>query len=384
MSNVPPPHPARGWMPHVWEGCDLFAWMRLLLRNRFAVSPHKSYVAAVVTFVSTFHTALRYLQEAWYGSRPDRAPLPAPLFIIGHWRTGTTLLHELLILDSRHAFPTTYQCLAPNNFLLTEGLAKRCLSFLLTKQRPMDNMAFGWDRPQEDEFALCMLGQPSPYLTLAFPNRPPQDQEALDLDQLSPRARAGWKAAFLRFLHRVAFAQQRKGMVPRRLVLKSPTHTCRIPTLLELFPNARFVHVVRDPHVVFPSTVNLWKALYRSHGLQRPTYQGLEEHVFATFTHLYERLDQTRHLVPPEHFHEVRYEDLIADPVGQMRRLYEGLALEDFENVRPRIEQYLRDNADYQTNRYPKLGDELRAEIGRRWGAVIERYGYQRTGKDEG
>jgi hypothetical protein len=177
-------------------------------------------------------------------------------------------------------------------------------------------------------------------------------------------------------LRRVAFAHQRQGVPPRRLVLKSPPHTCRIPALLELFPDARFVHVVRDPYVVFPSTVNLWKALYQSHALQRPTYRGLEEQVFTTFTHLYERLEQGRRLIPPQHFYELRYEDLIADPVGQMRRLYEGLGLPDFEAARPRIEQYLRDNAGYQTNRYPQLSDELRAEIGRRWAAVIRRYGY--------
>ena len=161
-------------MPHVWEGCDFFAWARLLLRNRLAVSPPQWYVAFIVTFVSLGHTLLRWVQDAWYGSRLDRVTMPhAPLFIIGHWRTGTTLLHELLILDERHTCPNTYQCLVPNHFVLSERLGKRCLRFLMPSRRPMDNMAAGWDRPQEDEFALCMLGQPSPYLTIAFPNRPP-------------------------------------------------------------------------------------------------------------------------------------------------------------------------------------------------------------------
>jgi hypothetical protein len=363
--------PKKEWQPHIWEGCDFFAWARLLMRNHFAVSWRYLYVAVIVTFVSIFHTLLRWLQSAWYGSRIDRTPLPqAPLFIIGHWRTGTTLLHELLILDPRHSFPNTYQCLEPNHFLLTERLVTRYLHFLMPSRRPMDNMAAGWDKPQEDEFALCMMGQPSPYLTIAFPNRPPQDQEAFSLERLSPRQRQGWKHAFLRFLKQLTFKD------PRRLVLKSPTHSCRIRTLLELFPDARFVHIVRNPYVVFPSTVNLWKSLSELHGLQKPTFAGLNEYVFQTFTMLYDRLEQGKQLVPPGRFHEVRYEDLVRDPVGQMRALYEGLELGGFEAARPVIEKYLAEHTGYQTNRYPALSAELRGEIARRWGPVIDRYGY--------
>jgi hypothetical protein len=379
MSASPPPTPPREWMPRFWEGCDVFAWGRLLCRNRFAVSLARLYIALVITCVSLVHTLLRLVQEAWYGDRPDRVPIRRPpLFILGHWRTGTTLLHELLILDERHNFPTTYECLAPHHFLLTEKALTRLFWFLMPSRRPMDNMPAGWDRPQEDEFALCMLGAPSPYLTIAFPNRPPQDQEALDVETLPPRARRRWRAAFLGFLRRLTFRD------PRRLVLKSPTHTCRLPTLLELFPDALFVHIVRDPYVVFPSTVNLWKTLYETHGLQRPTFAGLEEHVFRTFTHMYERLEEGKKRVPPGRFFEVRYEDLIADPVGVMRRLYDKLGLGGFEEARPRFEAYLAANRGYQTNRYRPLGPALEAEITRRWGEVIRRYGYPLRGQAEG
>jgi hypothetical protein len=358
-------------MPRIWQGCSFRAWVRLLVRNRFAVAPRFWYIAAVVTLVSVLHSVLRLVQGVLLGTRPGQTPLlQDPLFIIGHWRTGTTLLHELLILDPRHSYPTTYDCLEPNHFLLTERLISHWFRFLMPSHRPMDNMAAGWDKPQEDEFALCMLGQPSPYLTIAFPNHPPQDQEALDLEGLSPATRAAWKKAFLRFLRELTWKE------PRRLVLKSPTHSCRIRTLLELFPDARFVHIVRDPFVVFPSTVNLWKTLYETHGFQVPTFAGLEEHVLATFSHLYVKLEEGKALIPPGQFHELRYEDLIGDPLGQMRLLYEKLGLGGFEDVRPLLERYLTEHAGYRTNRYPELSDETRARIRRHWGAVIERYGY--------
>jgi hypothetical protein len=368
-ASAPPTRP-REWMPRFWEGCDFFAWMRLLIRNRFAVGVRYVYIAVIVTIVSLVHTFLRLVQEVIYGGRIRRTVLrEAPIFIIGHWRTGTTLLHELLILDPRHGFPNTYQCLEPNHFLLTEGLITRYLWFLMPSRRPMDNMAAGWDRPQEDEFALCMMGQPSPYLTIAFPNRPPMDQEALDLEGLSPRARESWQRAFVGFLQRVTFKN------PRRLVLKSPTHTCRIRTLLQIFPDARFIHIVRDPYVVFPSTVNLWKSLYQTHGLQKPTFAGLEERVYDTFTHMYKKLEETRRLVDPSRFYEVKYEDLVRDPIGEMEKLYEHLGLGEFDRVKPQLEAYFAANKGYKTNRY-ELTPQVQAEISRRWGEVIRRYGY--------
>src|SRR4051812_38118427 len=118
----------REWTPRIWEGIDFIAWIRLLARNRFAVGWRYLYIAAIVTFVSFFHMLLRWMQQAWYGQEIKRTPIPdAPVFIIGHWRTGTTLLHELLILDPRHTYPNTYQCLEPNHFLLTEDLVRRWL-----------------------------------------------------------------------------------------------------------------------------------------------------------------------------------------------------------------------------------------------------------------
>jgi hypothetical protein len=358
----------------MWQGCSLPAWLRLILKGRFAVSPRYLYIPFVVTCVSSGHTALRLLQEALYGDLPRRKPIQDdPVFIIGHWRTGTTLLHELLILDERHAFPDTLHCLDPNHFLISDSFVRRWCQWMLPSRRPMDNMKAGWDRPQEDEFALCMLGAPSPYLSIAFPNNPPMDQDAYDIRCLPPARQRAWKQAFSRFLHEVSY--QRGG---KRLILKSPTHTCRIPTLLEVFPRARFVHIVRDPYTVYLSTINLWKSLQETHGLQVPRYQGIEEMVLRTFRMMYAKLEESRGLLAPGQLHEMRYEDLVADPIGRMRAMYDGLGLGGFEAARPAFERYLRDNSGYQTNKYPSLTDEQKRLITSHWGEVIDRYGYRR------
>src|SRR5262245_21742134 len=372
MTAVPPP-PAkpREWSPRLWQGCDFFAWLKLLARNRFAVPPAYWYIAAIVTPVSFVHTLLRWRQGAEFGPRIAAAAVPHdPLFVLGHWRTGTTLLHELLILDDRHAFPNTFQCLVPNHPLVSEAFFRRWMQWIVPDKRPMDNMAAGWDRPQECEFALCLSGQPSPYADFAFPNRPPTYPGSLDLSGLTPRELAGWKRAFKRFVQTINVTD------PRRLVLKSPPHTARLPAVLDIFPNARFVHVVRDPYVVFASTVNLWKAMARRHGLQTlRDPAAVEEKVFREFRLMHERYQEGKKLIPTGRLVEVRYEEFVQDLVGGTRTIYDGLGLEGFDAVRPKVEAYAANSRSYETNKYP-ITDELKAKVRERWGDLIERQGY--------
>ncbi|MFO0843086.1 MAG: sulfotransferase [Gemmataceae bacterium] len=344
--------------------------MRLLAANRFAVHRSRWRVAALATAASLVNSALGLGQRAVHGRRIAATPVArGPVFILGHWRTGTTLLHELLGRDPRHAFPTTYECFAPHHFLLTRPWLPRLLA-RLGPTRPMDRMAAGYDRPQEDEFALCLLGQPSPYRRIAFPNRAPAGDGSLDLCGLSPRALRRWKEAYHHLVQ--AWTLAHGG---RRLVLKSPPHTCRVGTLLELFPDARLVHVVRDPYDVYPSTLHLWRVLYGLWGLQRPTWEGLPELVLDTFTQVYDRLEEGKRLIPPGRFIEVRYEDLVRDPVAQVEVVYHGVGLGDFAPARPHVEEYVAGMKGYEVNRYLLTPDERRT-VTRRWGEVIRRYGY--------
>jgi len=372
---APPPAPAKKpeWAPRMWEGCHIFAWLKLLFANRFAVHPRHWYIAIIITFVSSINTLLWLIQDAIYGRAIRKTKITEPpVFILGHWRTGTTLLHEFIIRDERFGFPTTFECMMPNHFLLTEKFFLRWLRFLMPKSRPMDNMQAGFDRPQEDEFAMCMFGVGSPYLTIAFPNHPPQGQEYLDLETVSPKKLRRWKRALKSFLRRVTF---KSG---KRLVLKSPPHTARVKTLTQMFPGAIFIHIVRDPYVVFPSTMNLWRTLYQAHGLQTPNFVGLEEQVLSTFTHVYERLEEGKKLLGPTRVYELRYEDLIKDPEGEMKKIYDHFQLGGFEQYLPRLQEYLASIKGYETNKY-ELTEEQKARITLRWSAVIERYGYQRT-----
>jgi hypothetical protein len=247
---------------------------------------------------------------------------------------------------------------------------------MLPAQRPMDAMSAGWDRPQEDEFALVNLGVPSPYLVWAFPNHGPVADEYLDLRSLSLAEREAWKRTWREFVQRLALRATRAG-ASRRIVLKSPTHTARVRTILEVFPDAKFIHIVRDPLVLFPSTVRLWKSLSEVQGFQHPREDArwIEDHVLNTFVRMYECFEQDRELVPAGRLVDVRYEDLVADPVGQMREIYRRLELGDFAVVEGAIAEYALMTRDYKTNKYdlpPEVADRVRG----RWAPYFQRYGY--------
>jgi hypothetical protein len=376
-----PAYPA--WAPRFWHGMRFGTWMALLARNRFAVSPQCWPLAASITIASMLNTFATVYDRLLFGHLVRQVKLlESPLFVLGHWRSGTTLLHELLILDSRHICPTTYQCFEPNHFLWTEWFLPGLTRWILPATRPMDNMAAGWGRPQEDEFALCNLGLPSPYLAWAFPNHGPVADEYLDLSTLSAQDRARWKRCWKEFILRVAAADKRTAATRAsqpagRIVLKSPTHTARVRTILEVFPDARFVHIVRDPLVLYPSTVRLWQSLSQSQGLQVPRADAawMEGHVLDSFVQMYERFERDRELIRPGRLVDVRYEDLVSDPVNQMRQVYGHLNLGEFARVEPAMRSYAREMRSYRTNTYA-LEPELAQRIRRRWAPYFERYGY--------
>ncbi len=369
---------ARLWHPRMWDGMNVTAFFRLLIRSRLVISPSRVGLAFVVGVLSVMNSCTWLVQSLILGRKIGRTKIEQePIFILGHWRSGTTLLHEYLVLDRRHTYPDTFACFCPNHFLVSRYLIPWWLRFLMPAHRPMDNMKVGWKRPQEDEFALCNMGLPSPYLSFALPNQPLNDPEYLDLKGVQPKALDHWKRKFDWFLKCLTVQNA------KRIVLKSPAHTCRVEVLLQLFPKARFVHIVRDPYALFPSTVRLWQRLSMDQGLQVPTFEGLEEQVLTIFEQMYQVFEEDRQLIDPSRFSEVRYEDLVADPVGQMERVYEELSLDGFDDVRPLLEERVAASADYKANRH-QLAPEMRQAVSTRWAGYFEKYGYPLESTDPG
>jgi hypothetical protein len=327
-------------------------------------------MAGAICCFSAINSALRLISEALYRRRAERVVLKhPPLFILGHWRAGTTWLHELIVKDERMNFPTTYQCLAPHHFLLTARILGGFMNLLAPRNRPMDNMPLSVSYPQEDEFALINMGLGSPYLEWSFPNRGWLYDDYLTLQQLSPRDRQRWKDLFDWFVRRLTLFNS------KRLVLKSPAHTARVSTLLELYPESSFIHVVRNPLDSIPSTVRTWTRMTDAMSLQVRRDPVSADRVLDVFERMYDQFERDRPLVPAARFAEVRYEDLVAAPLATLEGIYRQLDLGDFAPARPAVQEYLASITGYRRNIYC-VPDDLKAKILSRCRPYMARYGY--------
>ncbi len=346
---------------HPLEGVTFGRWLRLLRRERFRVSPSCVPRALWVTAMSLVNSPAARAVDRRFGREIDAAHVEAPIFILGHYRSGTTYLHELMATDPRFASPSRFQTYNPSTFLATERwLGPIVEPFMLPR------------RVQEDEIAPLNLGGLSPYMDWCFPDSPVGYERFLTFGDASPEERAEWSAEFSRFLKMLTIRHRRP------LILKSPPHTARAGLLLDLFPDARFVHIRRDPFAVFVSTIGLLKALRPVFQLRRWPREIDVDAVLKTYRVMYDSYFQDRERIPPRQLVEIAYEDLERDPIGQLRVIYDGLALPDFEAVRPAIEAYIASIAGYQKNRHPKIDDATRRRIVAAWSRTFDEWGYPR------
>ena len=353
-------------------GISLGLWLRVLHENRFSVDLPYWGRAAAITLGSLANTALARLETAVYGKRIRSTRVEPPLFILGIWRSGTTLLHNLLARDDRFAFANNYQVCFPNTFLTTERRNARLAGFFLPKKRPQDNVAMGVQEPQEDEFAFCSMTGRSYPMGLVFPRRAEHYERYLTLRNASTSEIEQWQSAFLGLVQKLSFKHRRP------LLLKSPGHTCRINLLLKIFPGARFVHIHRNPYTVFQSLQHLIRTVMPWFALQRPTRHDLEEWVIQMYRQVYDVFFEERGMIPQGQLHEVRFEELEADPLGQVRRVYDALALPSFQTAEPMIRRYAESLSDYRKNAFPELSGRLRTRIAQEWRRSFDEWGYPR------
>ena len=119
----------RSFGPGLMGGLTFGKWCQLLRENRFAVTPSCLPRAIAISFQSIQNTLFHWTDQRRLGSELKDVVVPPPLFVLGHWRNGTTLLHNLLTVDQRFAFPNNYQSLFPNSFLTAASLHSRAIDF---------------------------------------------------------------------------------------------------------------------------------------------------------------------------------------------------------------------------------------------------------------
>jgi hypothetical protein len=348
-------------------GLTLGEYVRLLRRHRFAVAPAYWPRAAFMAGMGVLNSVVRQYENRAYGREVARAQIKPPLFILGHWRSGTTHLHNMLATDPQFASPNVYQVLNPHTFLSTERYAK--MMFVSPKTRMMDNMRLAAEVPFEDEFAVCGTLH-SPFLAWVFPHAADDYNKYFTFRQVPPQEIAEWTAALVLFYKKLTWKYN------RTLLLKSPPHTSRIKLLLALFPDARFVHIRRNPYTVFQSTQRQFQVSLRTMGLQRLDGRLIDAQIIRRYKIVYDAFFEERALIPDDRFHEVSFEELEKDPVGQVKGIYDELDLPGFAAARPSLQRYVDSTVDYQKNTYPELSPSVRGEIARDWRRCFEHWGY--------
>ncbi|RMD99907.1 MAG: sulfotransferase [Calditrichaeota bacterium] len=313
----------------------------------------------------------RYEIAKWRRKVEDTSIKRPPLFILGHWRCGTTFLHNLFALDPRFGYVSTLQAFSPELCIEWPHLLWPIFRMLLPRKRPMDNMDMSLQLPQEEEYALANMGAISFYLGYYFPQKMKSIfHRLLFLDALQEMMNH-WQRTYLLILKKATLVF--KG---NPLVIKNPLNMIRIPILLNMFPGAKFVHIYRNPYRVYYSTFHTFKTMTHSFGLQRISDSELEENTLYFYAVMMERYWQDSRLIPSGNLCEVKFEAFERDPAGEIERIYAELQLPSFAEVESRLLRYLKSQQNYRKNIYA-MNEKTNQKILERWGAIIERLGYE-------
>jgi omega-hydroxy-beta-dihydromenaquinone-9 sulfotransferase len=352
-------------------GMSFSTLYEVLRRNRFQVDRPYWGRLAILGLLGIMNSLLAPVERVYYARIIRRTKVERPpLFIIGHLRSGTTHLHDLLSLDEGLDCPTVFQALFPHHFCFSQLKGYGIFDRFAPDKRPMDNMPMGSSRSHEDEFALLALSGVSPYLRFLFPRATDDPYAALDPEKLPPDALNAWTKALDDYMRKLAWWKHQK-----RIALKSPPHLGRVALLLKMFPEAQFIHIVRNPYAVYLSTRRLWfNALSRVH-LQAPDPELVDEIILSWHTELFAVFERDRMSVPPDSLVEIKFEDLEDRPIDTLAAAYQALGLPGFDRLKTRLEPYLDSIKDYKKNVF-QLDDVTREKVSRRWRAVFERYGY--------
>lgn len=356
--------------PGLLCGITARMWGPLLRKRGATVQFSRLPRVLTVTMQSLKNSYWAGVERRRFDPLVSKVVLQPPVFILGHWRSGTTHLHELMARDGRFGWPNSYQTSFPFTFLSTEKSTKRWLSKFIPRYRPMDNMELTLSSPQEDEFALCAMTLKSPCVGWVFPQQRRDFEKYLTFESVSPDEVAEWRNALTWFLKKVQF------LTKRPLLLKSPPHTARIRRLLEMFPEAKFIHIHRHPYRVIQSSLHALRIINHWHGLQGLGGINLEDWVVSQYAAMYRAYFSQVGLLSRGQHYEVCYERLVSNPVGEMQALYQAMALPGFESFRPALEAYLKSIADYKSNRLEELPARFRDRIAAECRDCFEHWGY--------
>ena len=344
-------------LPHILYFSTLRNWLRLLWRYGRQIDSSQRFRALAITLFVIATVPIRLFERLVFGLAVCRHRLTAPpVFIVGHWRSGTTNMHNLMLQDPQFASVTLLHCAIPSGFLTWGWLARWILNRRLPKSRPMDAVPLGVDEPMSEDFALTGLTHMSHYLNYFFPRIAEQTfRQTVLFENVSAADAAHWSRMFEYLLRKVSWASG-----GRRLLLKNPPNLGRIPELLRLYPDAKFIHVYRNPWVVHASTQKLMDRFTENLAFQTHDPRQAEEFISRRYAMIMDRWFRDRHLIPAGNLMELPHEQIIASPRDVVQRIYRQFGLANWEIMRPRLMAYTETLVGYRNNEYRFDSDYVR------------------------
>ena len=296
----------------------------------------------------------------------------SPIFIIGHYRSGTTYLHKLISADSQFGCFRNSDMFAPysNGFLrfLFGRLTRWLFDLLRIKNLHYNKIFFQLDDPQEEDMCLaCMFDESSSYWAYVFPKSADEIfRKWVYLNDI--RSRSKWRRTYDYALKKTS--RKNKG---KRLVLKNPVNTGRVRELVALYPDAKFVFLYRNPIRVFHSMKRIWeKVVLKNYALQKIDSDEVNEIIVNHYKQLMSAYEHDRALIPAGNLIELAFEDLETDSFQFLERIYSQFKIKmDAEALRKAIDK----QSGYKNFQY-KPSKDVERIVAENLGGYVERWGY--------
>ncbi len=279
-----------------------------------------------------------------------------PVFIIGFWRSGTTLLHNLMCQDPTAAFTTTFQTVFPNLVLTQSWWLKPLTNRVLPAQRPYDNVSMDMDFPQEEDFGMMNLQPATIYKFFIYPRDFDRIvDEELFTGKLTKEAVAMWKSSYRNMMVKAVF---NTGGV--RYIGKNPCHLARLGLLLEMFPDAKFIFIHRHPVKVIESLYHFILSIFPGVQLQEVPATFSRDNVMNIYKRSMDAYFSEKINIPPQNLIELKLDDFTADIHRHLELIYAQFGLGDFSKVALRVDKFLEANPAPERNAYPPTYETLR------------------------
>jgi len=345
--------------------------LRVFFENKFNITLPFFPRALYVSLMSLGLSPLRLYEKYKFQKKIDQVQPANPLFIIGHWRSGTTFLHYLMGQDKSLSYVSTLETMTPNHFLAFESFLKKIVEQELPEKRPMDNLEMETSLPYEEEYAVANLCPYSFYHGWYFPkNMYSYFKKYVLFTGVNKEIIDQWKNSYLYLIKKITYKYN-----SQRILLKSLVNTARIKLLLEIFPEAQFIHLSRHPLKIYLSTWKLYKKILPIFSFQQIDIDQLDHYILDIYKDLYTQYFKEKHLIPQENLIELQYETFVQDPLTTLQTIYSRFNLKGYKKTHPIFLKYLEKHHSYQADNYT-YDDELKEKIYKHWHFAFKKFGY--------